>query len=289
MNYRCLRLLATLVAIVLLRTPARCQGPAFLSIRGEIRTDQVLLEGYFVELYDVFNRRGVEHEYVHSDGSFTFRNVPAGDYEIRVTDSSGAVVERQFLTATTNMPPVEIRLPEQRKKRPPSGPVSLTQLKHPPAADAVRALVAAQRFSDAKQYEKAAGELEKAVRISPEYAEAHTNLSAQYVRLGRYEDAVRESQRAMELTRPNGTDLSNMAFALYRLQRYGEAVASARSAVRLDPGNNKAHYMLGSLLVLDRTTLPEGITHLERAVETVPAAQKNLEKAKQLLAGRPPG
>lgn len=288
MNYTCLRLLVALVAFVLLRVPGRSQGQVLTSLRGEIHSDQMLLQGYFVELYDVLNRRGVDHEYVHTDGSFAFRNVPYGDYEVRVTNPRGEVVQQQFIAVKGTMPPVELRLPHEEIQRPPSGPVSLTQLKHPPARKAFSALVAAQRFSEAGQYARAAGELERAIRISPEYAEAYTNLAAQHVRIGRYEDAVSDAGRAMELTRPNAVDLCNMAFALSRLGRYREAIDSARTAVYLEPGNGKAHYLLGTLLARDWRTLQEGMAHLERAVESVPAAQANLDLAKKALAKGPP-
>jgi cytochrome c-type biogenesis protein CcmH/NrfG len=75
-----------------------------------------------------------------------------------------------------------------------------------------------------------------------------------------------------------------MAFAMHWLGRYPEAVDAARTAVRLEPGNDKAHYLLGTLLVRDWRTLREGITQLERALASVPAAQVNLDLAKQVLA-----
>jgi len=112
----------------------------------------------------------------------------------------------------------------------------------------------------------------------------YTNLAAYHARMGRFEDAIRESRRAMELTRPNAADLSNMAYALSRLQRYSEAVDAARSAVRLEPGNDKARYLLGSLLVMDWRTIREGITQLERVVGSVPAAQASLDGAKKTLS-----
>ena len=288
MNHRCPRLLFAWAALVLLRAPGRSQEPAVTSLRGEIHSDQILLRGYFVELYNVLNRRDVDHEFVHPDGSFAFRHVPYGDYEVRVTNAGGEVVQQQFVAVNATTPPVELRLQHEESQRPPSGPVSVTQLKHPPARKALGAFVAAQRFSDAGEYAKAAAELEKAIQLSPEYAEAYTNLAAQHVRMGRYEDAVNDARRAMELTRPNAVDMGNMAFALSRLKRYPEALDSARAAVRLEPGNDKAHYLLGILLVRDWRTLREGITHLERAVESVPAAQANLDLAERALEKGPP-
>jgi tetratricopeptide (TPR) repeat protein len=276
-----------LAALVLLRVPGRSQGPVLTSLRGEIHSDQVLVDSYQVDLYDIVNRREVDHAFARADGGFDFHNVPYGEYQIRITNASGELLQQQFVSVNSSTVPVDIRLPHEQIQRPPSGPVSLTQLKHPPARKAFGAFVAAQRLSEAGQYQKAADELEKAIQISPEYAEAYTNLAAQHFRLGRYEDAVNDARRAMELTRPNAVDLCNMSFALFRLKRYPEAVDAARIAVGLDSGNDKAHYLLGTLLVMDWRTIREGITHLERVVETLPSAQANLDAARKALAKGP--
>jgi hypothetical protein len=103
-NYRCLRLLFALTALVLLRVPGRSQSPAVTSLRGEIHSDQAFLQGYFVELYDVLNHRQADHEFIHPDGSFVFRNVPYGDYEVRVTNSSGEVLQRQLIAINGTTP-----------------------------------------------------------------------------------------------------------------------------------------------------------------------------------------
>jgi hypothetical protein len=126
-NYRCLRLLFALAALVLLGVPGRSQGPILTSLRGEVQSDQVLLQGYFVELCEVSNRHAVSHEFVHPNGSFAFRNVPYGDYEVRVTNSGGEVVQQQLIAVSGTTPPVELRLRHQSIQRPPSGPVSLIQ------------------------------------------------------------------------------------------------------------------------------------------------------------------
>jgi tetratricopeptide (TPR) repeat protein len=283
-NNRYLRLLFALVILLLLRAPGRSQGLEVSLLKGEIFSEEkTQLNGYQVDLYEVHSNRDVDHTDVHFDGGFQFRNVPHGDYQLRITNDFGEVVHQDFVTVGTHTQPVEIRLPKRRIERPPSGPISLSQLQHPPTRKAVGAFMAAQTLSQAGQFEKAAAELEKAVRISPEYAEAYTNLAAQHARMGRYAEAIADATRAMELTKPNAMDLSNLAFAQYKLNRYAEAVQSARTAVRLDPANDKAHYMLGTLLVMDKNTLHEGVVHLERAVASVPSAQANLNMARRQL------
>ena len=287
MNYRCLRLVLASAAIALLCLPGRSQGPVLTSLRGEIKSQDGFRRGYFVDLFDFNSRQNVDRTYVHSDGNFDFHNVPFGDYQLRVLNDAGEVVHQQFVAVSLVTPPVEVWLSRNPIQRPPSGPVSVRQLQHPPTPKAIAEFVAAQRLSESGQYAKAAEQLEKAIKISPGYAEAYTNLSAQHVRMGRYQDAVADSQRAMELSRPNAIDLSNMAFALFRLERYPEAVEAARAAVRSDPGNDKAHYLLGTLLVMHRATIEEGIRQLERAADTVPSARANLEAARNALAHAP--
>lgn len=284
MNNRCLRLLSALAILVLLRVPGRPQGLELPLLRGEIHSQrQALPTEYFVSLYDVHSNREVDHTEVRFDGAFVFRNVSYGEYQIRVANAFGEVLHRDFVMVGAHTPPLEIRLPAERIERPPSGPVSVTQLQHPPARKAFGAFVAAQKFSEAGQFKRAAAELEKAIRISPEYAEAYTNLAAQHARLGRFAEAVGDATRAMELTKPNAIDLSNLAYAQYMLKRYGEAVESARMAVRLDPANDKSQYLLGTLLVMERSTLREGVAHLERALPSIPAARANLDRARRQL------
>jgi len=287
-NYRCPRLVLASAAIALLCLPGRSQGPALTSLRGEIKSENMLLQGYFVDLYDFNNRQNIDRTYAHYDGNFDFHNVPYGDYQLRVSNDAGEVIYQQSVTVSLVTPHVEVRLPREEIRRPPSGPVSVKQLQHPPTRKAFAEFVAAQRLSESGQYAKAAEELEKAIKTSPDYAEAYTNLSAQHFRIGRYQDAVDDARRAMELSSPNAVDLSNIAFALYRLQRYQEAVDAARAAVRIDPGNDKSRYLLGTLLVMNWATIEEGIRQLERVADTVPTARINLAAARKALAAGPP-
>lgn len=115
-------------------------------------------------------------------------------------------------------------------------------------------MVSAQRFSESGQAEKAVEELEKAIRISPEYADAYNNLAVQHIRMGRFEEACGELARA---------------------------IASARAALRLDSGSPQAHLILGSILAQDPRTRAESIPHLERAAETLPSARASLEQVRR--------
>jgi tetratricopeptide (TPR) repeat protein len=76
-----------------------------------------------------------------------------------------------------------IRLRGDDAARPISGTISVRELQHPPSRKAYNAIVQAQKFSEAGDFAKAAGWLEKAIALSPDFADGHTNLGAQYIRL----------------------------------------------------------------------------------------------------------
>lgn len=120
---------------------------------------------------------------------------------LRVTDGFGLTVCREFVTIRDHMPELEVHLPERESNGAGAGAgtVSVTQLMHPPDKKAVQAFKSALRFSSAGKYEDASSELEKAIHISPEFAEAHSNLAVQYFRLGRFEESIAESTHAIQI------------------------------------------------------------------------------------------
>jgi len=270
-----LRPLAAFAAVGLCAAAGLAQSGS-RSWMGELRSDSPrLFSGYTVELYDLQHVR-VDRANVGLDGQFEFSRVAEGDYRMEISDGRGQVVYQDLIHISGNINRTEVRLPNETAARPPSGPVSVTQLLHPPAAKAIAHARAAEKLSESGQYAKAAAELEAAVRISPEFADARTNLGAQYVRLGRYADAFNQLQRSVEI-RPSVPALTNLAYVQLVLGSPANAAATARAALRLDGGNPAAHYFLG--IALSRSgSMAEAVQHLEKAAETMPAARMSLDQ-----------
>ena len=237
------------------------------------------------DLYDMHHQR-VGTADLNTDSAFIFRDVARGQYRLVVSDPDGAEIYDDILTADSLGPANIIQLPERKRERPPSEGVSVAELQHPPAPKAIRALAAARRFAQSRNYPKAVEELQTAVRISPGYAAAHSMLGAEYARLGRFEEAISESQRAMALGKPNPVDLCNLSYSQALLHRYDEATSSARQCLALAPESPQGHYLLGDLLLRDRQTVPEGLDHLEIAARSLPRARAQLAAARAQLAAR---
>ena len=199
--------------------------------------------------------------------------------------ASAGPYAQQFVTIDNRMPRLEVRLPERESHGAGAGAatVSVNATDASAREKGGAAFESALRFSSAGKYDDAASELEKAIRISPEFAAAHTNLAVQYFRLGRFEESIAESARAIQIGGPDPRNLCNLAMAQARLRRFAEAEKSARAALRLDSGYLKANLILGSIFVDEPATRGEGVKHLEKAAKEFTSARQFLE---QLRASR---
>lgn len=283
MEKNCARLLAAAMALCLCHS-AWGQGTEAVSLRGEVYSDSPAILRAEVELRDTQNGRTFPPAEVGADGGFEFRQVPFGTYRITVLEDGSRQVYDGFVSVHELTPPITLELRSHETARPPAGPVSVNQLLHPPARKAIAALASAQKLSAAGEYEKAAEEIEKAIRISPDFAEAYVNLAVQHIHMSRYQQALEELSHAGEISQATTTLLVDLAWVQCMLRRNDDALRSARQALELDPSSAPAHYMLGSLLAARRSTLPEALHHLEQAARTMPAAQKALEQAQRALA-----
>jgi tetratricopeptide (TPR) repeat protein len=269
------------VSLLVLASAAPAQESQISNVTGRLRSGERILRGYLVQL-DSRGPRGdaPPQADVQLGGEFAVRNVPYGDYMLRVTNYHGDTIVQQFISIHDRISPIDVLLPESAPS-PTGGTVSFAQLRHPPAKKAVEAAAAAQRFAASGHVDRAVEQLRRALEISPEYSAAHSNLAVEYMRMQRFDEARAEIERALEIAGPNAHDYANLAFAYAGLQRLPEAMQTARRALALDRTSAPAHYLLGSLMALTPATRGEGLAHLEVAAETMASARKELEKWKR--------
>ncbi|HUI06419.1 MAG TPA: tetratricopeptide repeat protein [Verrucomicrobiae bacterium] len=134
---------------------------------------------------------------------------------------------------------------------------------------------------EANRIPEAISHWEQAVRIDPDFAEAHYNLGLALVVSGGLENvpaAIEQWEQAVRINSGYAQAHYNLGVALARLGRGPEAVAHFEEALRIDPDYAEAHNNLGSILAqLGR--VPEAIEHFRQALRIDPdmaEAHKNL-------------
>jgi tetratricopeptide (TPR) repeat protein len=273
------------VIIMCAASPARPQDEQLPELRIEVvALGEGLLPKYTAELERLQYRHRFGSAELPPDGTVRFRNVPYGEYKLFIVDGAGRPVCEQGITVGPHTAAMMIRLPNMKETpRPLSGTVSVLQLRDPIPKTALQSFTASEKFFEAGDNEKAAGELQKAIKISPGYAQAYSTLAVVRIRMGLYEQALSEISLALNIAGPNARDLSNMALAEYKLERYAESMQSARSALRLDPNYNPAYYVLGVVLAMDKQTMAESVPYLERAARTIDSAKAILTVVQKAL------
>ncbi|MCP4535583.1 MAG: tetratricopeptide repeat protein [Chloroflexi bacterium] len=93
--------------------------------------------------------------------------------------------------------------------------------------------------------EQAVVEFEEAIRLDPDYVEAHYNLGLVYADRGEFGAAIAEHEQAIELAPDLAEAHNGLGNAHYNLDRIDEALAAYHEAIRLDPSLIDAYFNLG--------------------------------------------
>ena len=102
-------------------------------------------------------------------------------------------------------------------------------------------------FAEHRKFAEAVAECEKALRISPDYPEAHNTLGNVYAQEEKYDDAIAQYRRAEE-DASYADPRNGMANVLIKQQKYAEAETQARDALRLAPMHLPAMFSLAIAL-----------------------------------------
>jgi tetratricopeptide (TPR) repeat protein len=118
----------------------------------------------------------------------------------------------------------------------------------------------------------AIGHYEAAVRARPDFAEAHANLGTALARVpSRVSEAVTEYKTAIRLKPGFAVTHYDLANALSRIpDRLPEAIAEYKKAIELDPEYFEAHYNLGNVFARGPDHLPEAAAEYQALLRIKP-------------------
>jgi tetratricopeptide (TPR) repeat protein len=94
----------------------------------------------------------------------------------------------------------------------------------------------------------------EALRIKPEFAEAHYNLAGALMGQGRLDEAIKQYYKALEIKPDHVQAHTNLGIALERQGRLKEAIEQYSEALRIEPNLPEAHYNLGNALMRQGNT-----------------------------------
>jgi len=95
------------------------------------------------------------------------------------------------------------------------------------------------------KHSQAINEFNKAIRLNPNYAEAHSSLGFTYAAMGRHNQAVNEFNIAIGINPNNAKAHANLGISYAKLGRHAEAIKEFNIAIRLNPNDAKAYSNLG--------------------------------------------
>ena len=98
------------------------------------------------------------------------------------------------------------------------------------------------------EIDEAAAHIAEALRIKPDYAEAHCGLGALLARQGKTREAMAHYNEALRIKPDLAEGHYNLALALHQQGRDAEAVGHYIEALRLDPDDAAAYFNLGNAL-----------------------------------------
>jgi len=122
-----------------------------------------------------------------------------------------------------------------------------------------------------RNFEEAEKEFREAIKINPNYADAHNNLGILLQNLNRYEEAEKEYRESIRIN-PNYAEAhNNLGNLLQNLNRYEEAEKEYREAIRINPNYILAYQNLSELYFV--------IKNYQKSSEY---AEKSLEISKEI-------
>src|SRR5437867_2729468 len=117
-----------------------------------------------------------------------------------------------------------------------------------------------------------------ALRIKPDYADAHINLGIALAQQGKLAEASEHYQQALHLKPDSAEAHTNWGLALAQQGKLAEAIDHYRQALQIKPESAEVHIIWGTALA-ERGRLAEASEHYRQALQIQPdhaAAQSNL-------------
>jgi tetratricopeptide (TPR) repeat protein len=249
MSIRVLSLLLTL--LVACSSPAFAQGGNVLE--GRVITPAGTQPTTPVRVKLTFNGRAILETFSDLSGRFSFPGLARGRYQI-TAEGDGVNFETTTIYADVSAygapqnftQDIQLR-PISHKPAPQTGVVNAFTQAVPEAAR--QALELGMKQAEGGKIEAAVENMRNAIKIFPDYFDAHLQLGNTFLKVDQLNEAIAELDRAREINPNDERAYQSFGLLLMRQKNFAVAVAVFAEAARLNPANPMNSVMRATALV----------------------------------------
>jgi tetratricopeptide (TPR) repeat protein len=242
-------------------------------VHGQIYGGDALTSSLMVELV-AQDRISPARASLEPDGSFEFRGLPAGSYQLRLTGAGGRIAYQESVLVTGGYQNISVQVPPKKKiTTGADSVVSIRQLQHKIPARAQKEYDKGKAASIKGDQLAALDHFQKAADMDPAFADAFNGIGVTDMAMGQFQQAADQFRKAIDLVPDHLGAVANLSVVLCRLDQYHESELMARRALKLDPGLMKVRYVLGFNLLIEGLDKAEALDNLQRAASEIPKAR----------------
>jgi tetratricopeptide (TPR) repeat protein len=200
-----------------------------------------------------FNGRAINETFSDLSGRFSFPGIAGGRYQL-TAEGDGVNFETTTVYADvtafggpqTFTQDIQLR-PVAHKPAQQAGVVNAFSQAVPEAAQ--QALALGLKLAAEGKVEQAVEKMRSAIRIFPDYFDAHLQLGNTFLKVDQFNDAIAELDLARQINPNDERAYQSFGLLLMKQKNFPVAVAVFAEAARLNPSNPLNHVMRATALV----------------------------------------
>lgn len=234
-----------------------------------------------------FNGRPIHETFTDLSGRFSFPGLARGMYQL-TAEGDGMNFETTMVYAEVSAfgaapqsftQDIQLR-PIAHKPAQPAGVVNAFSQEVPEAAQ--QALASGLKFVEAGKIEAAVEKMHEAIKIFPEYFDAHLQLGNVFLKADQLKEAIAELDLARQINPNDERTYQSFGLLLMKQKNFAVAVAVFAEAARLNPSNPMNHVMRATALIHQAAASTDDRTYLlsraEAAITQAASASDNKSK-----------